>query len=130
MVVEMVFARSSEDERKDEPMGEKGARQTPQGEEAAARVVADLTPLGDVSSKKMFGGHGIFCSGVMFGLIDSNGTVHLRADNTSAVTFEERGSSKHGRMPYWTVPSEVLASETELLEWAAQSLEVARAAKR
>ncbi len=111
-------------------MGEKGARQTPQGAEAAAAIVADLAPLGDVTSKKMFGGHGIFCDGVMFVLIDSKGTVHLRADDATATRFEERESMKHDRMPYWTVPADVLASETELVEWAARSLDVARAAKR
>lgn len=111
-------------------MGEKGARQSQQGAEAAEAVVADLSSLGDITSKKMFGGHGIFCDGVMFGLIDSNGTVHLRADEATADDFEGSGSSKHGRMPYWTVPAEVLESETDFAEWGAKALEVARSSKR
>jgi DNA transformation protein len=111
-------------------MGEKGAHQTPEGATAADAIVADLHSLGPVTSKKMFGGHGIFCDGVMFGLIDSQGTVHLRADDTTAERFEEHGSTKHGRMPYWTVPAGILDTESELASWAAQALEVARAAKR
>ena len=111
-------------------MGEKGARQTPEGTFAADAFVAELQALGPVTSKKMFGGHGIFCEGVMFGLIDSHGTVHLRADDDTAARFTEHGSIKHSRMPYWTVPSGVLESESELADWAAQALKVARAAKR
>ena len=111
-------------------MGEKGARQTPEGAVAADAIVADLRPLGPVTSKKMFGGHGIFCDGVLFGLIDSQGTVHLRADDASSAGFAEHGSIKHSRMPYWTVPAGVLESESELVSWASQALAVARAAKR
>ncbi|MDH3248737.1 MAG: TfoX/Sxy family protein [Acidimicrobiia bacterium] len=111
-------------------MGEKGARQTGRAADAAAAVVADLAPLGQVSSKKMFGGHGIFGDGVMFALIDSNGTVHLRADSVTEARFLDAGSTKHGRMPYWVVPSAVLASEAQFVTWASEALEVARAAKR
>lgn len=111
-------------------MGEKGARQTPEGAVAADALVADLQSLGPVTSKKMFGGHGIFCDGVMFGLIDSQGTVHLRADDETAALFAEHGSTKHGRMPYWTVPVGVLESESDLMSWASQALAVARAARR
>ncbi len=110
-------------------MGEKGSRQTHAGAAAAESMVAGLAPLGDVTSKKMFGGHGIFCDGVMFGLVASSGTVHLRADESTRAGFVEAGSTKHGRMPYWTVPAAVLESEDEMLRWAKQSLDVARAAK-
>lgn len=111
-------------------MGEKGARQTQEGADTAESIVADLAPIGDVSSKKMFGGHGVFCDGVMFALIDSGGTVHLRADESTQGRFTAAGSTKHGRMPYWTVPASVLDSEDDMLDWAKQSLDVARAAKR
>lgn len=110
-------------------MGEKGAGQTQEGAEAAESIVADLSPLGDVTAKKMFGGHGVFCEGVMFALIDSGGTMHLRADESTQARFAEAGSTKHGRMPYWSVPASVLDSEDEMLNWAKQSLDVARAAK-
>lgn len=111
-------------------MGEKGAKQTQEAARSAEAVVADLAPLGDVASRKMFGGHGVFCDGVMFALIDSHGTVHLRADESTQQRFAAGGASKHGRMPYWTVPADVLRSEDDFVAWASESLEVAQAAKR
>jgi DNA transformation protein len=111
-------------------VGEKGAKHTQQGTDTANAVVADLAPLGDVIAKKMFGGFGIFCEEVMFGLIDSTGTVHLKADEHTEARFADNGAVKHGRMPYWTVPHSVLTSEEEFMAWAAEALEVARAAKR
>lgn len=111
-------------------MGEEGARQTQRSADAAAAVVADLAPLGKIGSRKMFGGHGIFGDGVMFALVDSSGTVHLRADAGTEARFLDAGSTTHGRMPYWVVPPAVLASEARFVTWASEALEIAKAAKR
>jgi len=111
-------------------MGEKGAQQSVAGAEMAERLVDELAPLGDVTTKKMFGGYGVFEDGVMFALIDSTGGAFLRADETTATRFEEADSEAHGRMPYWQIPQAVLDDSALLMEWAMTARGVARAAKK
>ncbi len=97
---------------------------------SAADIAASLedrfAPLGDVRAKAMFGGFGLFADGVMFALVTKDGTPYLRADDTTASRFLDRGSSKHRPMPYWSIPAEVLDDDAALLEWAEQALDVAR----
>ncbi|NNL13130.1 MAG: TfoX/Sxy family protein [Acidimicrobiia bacterium] len=111
-------------------MGEKGARLTGDTTETAAQLVDALASLGDVTSKKMFGGYGIFGDGVMFALIDSAGIPHLRTDESTTPQFEDAGSVKHSRMPYWSIPEAVLSDDEQLTEWATEAFEVAKAAKK
>ena len=111
-------------------MGEKGSKQTQTGANAAEALVDALGSLGHVTSRKMFGGFGVFCEDTMFALIDPSGATFLRADDTTAESFETAGSSRHARMPYWQIPASVLSDDNELLEWARSALEVAQAAKR
>lgn len=111
-------------------MGEKGARQSTAGAEMAERLCDDLAPLGDVTTKKMFGGYGVFEDTVMFALIDSTGGAFLRADETTATKYRESGSEAHGRMPYWQIPPAVLDDPALLMEWATTARDVARAAKK
>ncbi|MFQ5574112.1 MAG: TfoX/Sxy family protein [Terriglobia bacterium] len=94
------------------------------------RVVEDLTPLGEISSKKMFGGYGIFANDTMFALINAGGQLFLKTGESNQAQFEEAGSKRHGRMPYFSVPREVLKDSVRLHEWAKSAIEVARAAKK
>lgn len=107
-------------------METKGIKQSSAGENQAARLVETLAPLGLVTSKKMFGGHGIFVDSMMFALIDSTGTAHLRVDDTTETGYLERGSSRHSRMPYWEIPPEILESDDDLLEWGSEAAAVAK----
>ncbi len=110
-------------------MGEKGARLTGTAVEVGDRLAEELAPVGAVTTKKMFGGVGVFTDGTMFAIVDSTGRVFYRADDTTAGRFEEAGSDKHGRMPYWTVPDDVLSDTDATLAWAEEAAAVARAAK-
>ena len=106
-------------------MGEKGAKQRQMAAQAAHGLVDDLASLGDVTSKGMFGGFGIFESGVMFALVDSAGTAFLRLGPENEIRFDGR----HGRMPYGRVPDDVLADDEQLRIWAGEALRVAHSAK-
>jgi DNA transformation protein len=111
-------------------MGEKGAKE---GQDAAAiveQLLRDLTPLGEVSSRKMFGGYGIFEGSTMFALVNSQGELFLKADDSNRSRFEQNGTRQHGKMPYFLPPPEVLADEDALRDWAQVSIEVARANKK
>lgn len=109
-------------------MGEKGDRLTGTAADIAGRLVDDLAATPGISSKKMFGGVGIFAEGTMFIIVDSAGRVFFRVNDSTVGRFEEAGSEKHGRMPYWSVPETVLADRGQLEDWAQQALEAARGA--
>ena len=110
-------------------MGKKGARLTGDAEAAATELIDRIASTGDVSSKKMFGGVGIFEGGTMFGIVDSKGGVFLRSDDDNAEMFETAGSERHGKMPYYSVPDSVLADRGTLTEWAASAIAASRRAR-
>lgn len=107
-------------------MGVKGDKLTDGAAGAAKALTEALAPLGDVTSKKMFGGYGIFEAGKMFALVNSKGVVHLKADDANRQRFEERGATPHGKMPYYEVPAEVMSDSEELRAWAAESIAVSK----
>jgi len=111
-------------------MGEKESKLSPTATEAVEQLLDKLGPIGDVSSRKMFGGYGVFESGVMFALVNSAGVAHLKADDSNRSRFEEAGSAQHGRMPYHQIPERVLSDEALLREWALVSIEIAHASKK
>ena len=111
-------------------MGEKGSKSSQDAAIACESVVQVLAPLGDVSSRKMFGGFGVFESGVMFALINSQGDVHLKVDDSNRTFFDAAGATQHGRMPYFQVPVRVLGDEGEFRDWAQVSVDIAHSAKK
>jgi len=106
-------------------MGASGARYSDEVGGFAAELVESLSELGDVSWKKMFGGAGIFIGGSMFALVDSDAQLHLKVNDSNRAQFETAGSEKHGRMPYYTAPADILEDPALLLEWARTSATIA-----
>ena len=111
-------------------MGKKGARLTNQAQEASASIVQALSDLGTVSSRKMFGGYGIFKDKTMFALVTSDGIVFFKADKSTIPLYEEEGSNKHGRMPYYELPDMISQNQSKLLEWANVAISIAEAGKK
>lgn len=95
----------------------------------AAEMLEALGPVGDLSSRSMFGGFGLFESGTMFAIVDSGGRLYFRVDSDTQVRYEDAGSQKHKPMPYFEVPVDVLDDDPRLLEWAREAADVAHAAK-
>lgn len=106
-------------------MGQKGSKLSEASTEAAESFVKRLAPLGDIKSRKMFGGYGIFHNGTMFALVDSHGTICLKVTDKNRKQFEDAGSARHGKMPYYEVPTEVLEDEDRLREWSQESIQIA-----
>jgi DNA transformation protein and related proteins len=50
-----------------------------------------LAPLGRVTMRRMFGKTGVFCDGVMFGMVTDN-MLYLRVDDHNRVAFKEADS--------------------------------------
>jgi DNA transformation protein len=107
-------------------MGTKGSKLSQDSVLSAELFVEKLSSLGAVTSKKMFGGHGIFHEGKMFGIIDSKGKAFLKADAGNRSDYEEKGAEKHGRMPYFSVPNDILDQPEILIKWAAKSIEISK----
>lgn len=108
----------------------------PKEEQEFVSCVVDLMQsIGPVSAKRMFGGHGIFLEGLMFGLIAGT-TLYLKVDDQSKGAFEALGLeafaySKNGKeykMSYYQAPEEALEDPQEMMLWANQAYGVAIAA--
>jgi DNA transformation protein len=99
-----------------------------------------LAPLGGVSVRRMFGKTGVFCDGVMFGMVTEN-TLYFRVDDQNRVTFKEAEAfpplnyKKKGStidLAFWRVPERLFDEPDELVTWAQAALAAAHrvAAKR
>ena len=65
----------------------------------------------------MFGGYGVFCHGKMFGMITAKGTLYLKFNDEIKPLLDKHCSEKHSRMPYWSIPREILKDQTALQKW-------------
>ena len=92
----------------------------------ADSLVERLGPLGEVTGKKMFGGYGVFEAGTMFAIVDSRGQFFLKVDDSNRKDFKDAGSSRHGRMPYFSVPEEVQENDKKLRAWATKSVALSK----
>ncbi|MDA0204700.1 MAG: TfoX/Sxy family protein [Acidobacteria bacterium] len=106
-------------------MGTKGDKQTSKGAGLAVELLLRLEPLHEITSKKMFGGHGFFQRGKMFGLVSPAAEFFLKVDDSNKARFTQAGSAQHGKMPYFQVPQAVLTDDAKLLEWARTAVAVA-----
>ena len=71
--------------------------------EFVRKAIADLSPLGDVTARPMFGGHGVFLDDRMFALI-SKDVLYFKADDENRAEFEAAGMESYGKMPYYQMP--------------------------
>jgi DNA transformation protein and related proteins len=99
-----------------------------------------LSPLGRVTMHRMFGKTGVFCAGLMFGMVTDN-MLYLRVDEGNRVAFKEAESSpplsyaKKGEtidLSFWRAPERLFDEPDDLVAWARLALAAARrvAAKR
>ncbi len=87
-------------------------------------IMQKLEPLGQVKSRAMFGGYGVFHEGMMFALI-ADDTLYFKVDDSNRVQYEQAGSTQFKPMPYYEVPAEVLEDTNSLHEWAHFSIGIA-----
>ena len=99
-----------------------------------------LAPLGRVTMRRMFGKTGVFCEGLMFGMVTTD-TLYFRVDDHNQAIFKEAASvpplnyEKKGRiidLSFWRAPERLFDEPDELVAWACLALAAARrvAAKR
>ena len=102
-----------------------------------ARLEELFESLGPISIRKLFGGKGIYCDGVIVAVV-VRGELLLKADEESAPDFEAAGckqwtytGARHGKliaMPYWSIPDEAFDDPDEMTLWARRAYEAGRRA--
>lgn len=99
-----------------------------------------LAPLGRVTLRRMFGKSGVFCDGLMLGMVSDN-TLYFRVDAENRAAFAEAAAfpplnyEKQGStidLAFWRAPERLFDEPDELVAWARLALAAARrvAAKR
>ncbi len=89
-------------------------------------LLEKLKPIEGISSKKMFGGYGVFHDNKMFGIVSAKGQCYLKVSDATKTAYEDNGAEKHSRMPYYSIP-EAIMNDNKLLEvWAKTSIEASK----
>ncbi len=93
-----------------------------------------LAPLGPVTMRRMFGKTGVFCDGLMLGMVTDN-MLYFRVDDGNRTAFKEAEAapplnySKRGSvidLSFWRAPERLFDEPDELVAWARIALEAAR----
>ena len=84
-----------------------------------------LAPLGSVTMRRMFGKTGVFCDGLMFGMVTDD-TLYFRVDDGNRAIFKEAESfpplnyEKQGRaidLAFWRAPDRLLEHAAASAGW-------------
>lgn len=103
-------------------------------------LAEQLAPLGAVACRRMFGKTGVFCDGLMLGMVTDN-TLYFRVDDGNRELFAEAAAdpplnyAKGGKdidLAFWRAPERLYDEPDEFVRWARAALGAAArvAAKR
>lgn len=104
----------------------------------ASYILDLLEPLGNIRSRKMFGGFGIYKNDIFFALIIDD-TVYFKVDDGNRSKYEFCDSKpfsyegKNGKMismSYWEVPIDILENSSKLTQWVEEAIKAAIKAKK
>lgn len=94
-------------------------------------MLDQLEEVGDIVPRAMFGGVGLYCDGVFFGII-ARDVLYLKVDDGNRSDFEGAGMKpfrpyldRPSTMQYYAVPVSVLESAPELSAWARKAVRAA-----
>ena len=100
-------------------------------------VLEQLSGLGAVTARRMFGGVGLYQDQRFFGIITSD-TLYFKVDDTNRQDYVARGMQAFRPYPdkpllsmsYFEVPADTLEDPDECAAWARKSVEIGRASCR
>jgi DNA transformation protein len=100
-------------------------------------VLGQLSALGGLATRRMFGAVGLYCDGAFFGLIAGD-VLHFKVGESNRADYEARGMARFRPFPdrpeasmgYYEVPADVLEDQEECVLWAQRSAIVARSARK
>jgi DNA transformation protein and related proteins len=95
-------------------------------------VLEQLGGLGHITSRRMFGGAGIYCGEVFFALVFED-QLYFKVGDATRADYEVRRMQRFKpyadrpelSMTYYTVPVEVLEDSEQLREWGRRSVDAA-----
>jgi DNA transformation protein and related proteins len=99
-------------------------------------VIDQLRSVGAIRSRRMFGGIGLYCDDLFFGLIDDD-VVYFKVDDSNRDDYTSRGCEAFRpladdpnavSMNYFRVPEDVLEDSDAVRAWARKSVQIAAAA--
>jgi DNA transformation protein len=101
-----------------------------------AYVLEQLAGLEGLASRRMFGGFGIYSSGVFFALI-SGDTLYFKVGDANRPDYAARGMRQFRPFAarpqlstgYYELPAEVLEDPEQCVGWARRSIAAAAAAR-
>ncbi|MBT5558857.1 MAG: TfoX/Sxy family protein [Proteobacteria bacterium] len=93
--------------------------------------------FGQTNVRHMFGGHGLYYDGIMFGLV-ADDQLYLKVDDTIRADYEALGLTafeynKNGKtmtMSYYHAPEEIYDDPEVAAAWAQKSWEIALKAQK
>lgn len=94
-------------------------------------VLEQLGRVAPVTSRAMFGGVGVYASGLFFALL-ADEALHLKVDDTNRGDFEAIGMGPFcpfggdKPMQYYELPAELLEDPEALRPWVEKAVDVAR----
>jgi DNA transformation protein and related proteins len=115
-------------------MARRAARSNILGEGSLGAFIVDqLSALGDVDARAMFGGAGFYCAGDFFGILFKD-RLYFRVSDETIGEYQKRGmkpftpfeNRRGGSKRYYEVPADVLESPDELVRWAKRAVASAR----
>ncbi len=108
----------------------------PVTEAVVQAFLSNLIGVRPITSRKMFGGIGIYYEGTFFAVID-NDRLYFKVDDSNRADYLEAGMEqwaiegpKGGAMPYFEIPDGVLGNRESLGDWIDKAVEVAQRKKR
>jgi len=89
-----------------------------------------------ITSRKMFGGYGLYLDGAIFSIITDVDELRFKVDDSNREQYEAIGSTPfiyHGHknrkptiMNYYLIPKEIMEDRDTLHEWVEQSAALSR----
>ena len=98
-------------------------------------IIEQLGALQALSTRRMFGGIGLYSGDFFFALIDDD-VLFFKVDDANREDYTSRGMKAFMPIPgqasmgYFQVPEDVIEEAEELTRWARRSIEVAQRKQR
>src|SRR3546814_15829393 len=91
-----------------------------------------LEPLGHIHTRKMFGGHGVYCDGLFIAIVIDD-QLYLKADELTQPAFVTAGcepfvytcKGKPVQMSYWKAGEDTPDSAASMRPWAQRAIAMA-----
>jgi len=99
-------------------------------------VLEQLSEVGAIMPRKMFGGVGLYYRKLFFGILFNN-NFYLKVDDSNRDDYEKEGmpafkpfDDRPVTMQYYEVPAEILENKKQLTVWTQKAIAVAAHANK